>query len=178
MRQDVDRTSDSISDRTMRLTVHEAAGAMGISAEAVRQRIKRGTLETKKDPNGTVRVLLDADRTRNDARTDGDRTTDRTADQALITAHLDHLEQEVAFLRAELQRREQDHREESRRKDHLLAAALERVPQLEAPASPAPRESPETVVEDAEGSEHRPATGGVQDGSERRSSWWRRFFGF
>ncbi len=169
MRQDGDRTGD----RTMRLTVHEAAGAMGISAEAVRQRIKRGTLETKKDPNGTVRVLLDADRTRNDARTDGDRTTDRTADQALITAHLDHLEQEVAFLRAELQRREQDHREESRRKDHLLAAALERVPQLEAPASPEPREAPQGTAEESEGSEPHPPTGGAQEAPERRS-WWRR----
>ena len=169
MRQDGDRTGD----RTMRLTVHEAAGAMGISAEAVRQRIKRGTLETKKDPNGTVRVLLDADRTRNDARTDVDRTTDRTADQALITAHLDHLEQEVAFLRAELQRREQDHREESRRKDHLLAAALERVPQLEAPASPEPREAPQGTAEEPEGSEPHPPTGGAQEAPERRS-WWRR----
>jgi hypothetical protein len=54
----------------------------------------------------------------------------------------------------------------------------ERIPELEAPPTPAPRESPETVAEDAEGSEHRPAAGGVQDGSERRSSWWRRFFGF
>ena len=171
MRQDGDRTGD----RTMRLTVHEAAGAMGISAEAVRQRIKRGTLETKKDPNGTVRVLLDADRTRNDARTDGDRTTDRTADQALITAHLDHLEQEVAFLRAELQRREQDHREESRRKDHLLAAALERVPQLEAPASPEPREAPQTAAEEAEGTDTPSTSGAPQEGSERRP-WWRRIF--
>ena len=169
MRQDGDRTGD----RTMRLTVHEAAGAIGISAEAVRQRIKRGTLETKKDPNGTVRVLLDADRTRNDARTDVDRTTDRTADQALITAHLDHLEQEVAFLRAELQRREQDHREESRRKDHLLAAALERVPQLEAPASPEPRDAPQTVAEDAGGVEQPPPnTDDAQESSER--PWWRR----
>ena len=171
MRQDGDRTGD----RTMRLTVHEAAGAIGISAEAVRQRIKRGTLETKKDPNGTVRVLLDADRTRNDARTDGDRTTDRTADQALITAHLDHLEQEVAFLRAELQRREQDHREESRRKDHLLAAALERVPQLEAPASPEPREAPQTAAEEAEGTDTPSTSGAPQEGSERRP-WWRRIF--
>ena len=175
MRQDGDRTGD----RTMRLTVHEAAGAMGISAEAVRQRIKRGTLETKKDPNGTVRVLLDADRTRNDARTDGDRTTDRTADQALITAHLDHLEQEVAFLRAELQRREQDHREESRRKDHLLAAALERVPQLEAPASPESREAPQTAAEEPEGMDNPTTTiPAPQEEAAERRSWWRRWFGF
>jgi hypothetical protein len=50
MRHDADRTTD----RMLRLTVPEAAGAMGISAEAVRQRIKRGTLTTEKDASGTV----------------------------------------------------------------------------------------------------------------------------
>ena len=170
MRQRGDRTGD----RTMRLTVHEAAGDMGISAEAVRQRIKRSTLETKKDPNGTVRVLLDADRTRNDARTDGDRTADRTAEQALLTAHLDHLEREVEFLRAELRRREEDHREENRRKDHIIAAALERIPELEAPrGEPDGHDAP---AGGAQGSEPPPATGGAQGATERRSSWWRRWF--
>jgi len=55
---------DSTDDRTKKLTVSEAAGALGISAEAVRQRIKRGTIDTEKDVGGTVYVLIDADRTR------------------------------------------------------------------------------------------------------------------
>ncbi len=55
--------------------------------------------------------------------------------------------------------------EELRRKDHLLAATLERVPALGAS-----RDEPE-------GSEPRPAAEGAQEGSERRS-WWRSWFGF
>jgi hypothetical protein len=65
-------------------------------------------------------------------------------------------------------------REENRRKDHLLAAALERIPpQIEAPQEA--RESPETVEEEPERAEPRPATGEAQGGVQR--PWWRRVFG-
>jgi hypothetical protein len=73
------------------------------------------------------------------------------------------LEDQVAYLRQQLAM----HKEESRRKDHLLAAALERIPAIEAPQ--AETEGP---------AKHRPATEDAQEGAERRSSWWRRFFGF
>ena len=43
------------------LTVPEAARALGISPEAVRNRLSRGTLNSEKE-NGTVYVLLPADR--------------------------------------------------------------------------------------------------------------------
>jgi hypothetical protein len=39
-----------------------------------------------------------------------------------------------------------------------------------------PRESPQTVEEEPERAEPRPATGGAQEGVQRRS-WWRRMFG-
>jgi hypothetical protein len=84
------------------------------------------------------------------------------------------LEEQVAFLREvirsrdhELRRREEEYREESRRKDHLLAAALERIPELE-PASEAP-EDPETAAAAAEGVE-TPIV-------EEKRSFLRRFFG-
>ncbi len=48
-------------------------------------------------------------------------------------------------------------------------------PQLEAPASPTPREPPQTAAEDAGGAEPRRATEGAQEAPER--SWWRRWFG-
>jgi hypothetical protein len=67
-----------------------------------------------------------------------------------------NLEEQVAFLREvirswdrELRRREEEYREESHRKDHLLAAALESIPELE-PASE-PREDPETASASIEG---------------------------
>ena len=129
MRHERDTTGDSI----MRLTVPAAAGALGISAEAVRQRIKRGTLPTEKDAYGTVFVLLDAART----RTSADSTTDRT----LMQGQLDSMQEQITFLRAELVTRN----EELRRKDHIIAALTERIPHIEAPREP--RDDPETPAE-------------------------------
>jgi hypothetical protein len=39
-----------------------------------------------------------------------------------------------------------------------------------------PLESPETVEEEPEGAEPRPAAGGMQEGAQRRP-WWRRIIG-
>ena len=41
------------------LTVHEAADALGLTVEAVRSRIKRGTLQKEKDDDGTVYVVVE-----------------------------------------------------------------------------------------------------------------------
>ena len=95
MQPNADRTTDSTTDSTLRLTVPEAAGVMGIIAEAVRQRIKRGTLTTEKDASGSVFVLLDGDRT----RTDGDRTTDTTGDS---TPLVEEVRDRVRSLKAQL----------------------------------------------------------------------------
>jgi hypothetical protein len=88
----------------------------------------------------------------------------------------------VAFLRAELaersaalRRREELHGEEIRRRDHIIAGLVERIPEL-GPAQ-APRDGHEAPAEEPEGSEPRPDTEGAQEGTERRS-WWRRWFGF
>jgi hypothetical protein len=125
----------------VRMTVAQAAQALGISAEAVRQRVRRGTLPTEKSEDGTVFVLVDTERT----RTDADGTGDGTTDTAFIEAHLNHALDEVRFLRKELATRN----EELRRKDHIIAALTERIPELEAP--PEPRESPETASEEPGG---------------------------
>ena len=131
-----------------RYTVNEAAEILGISAEAVRARINRGTLPKEKDKDGTVYVRLDADRTHTNGRTNGDHTApDSLAFQLM--------KDEIAFLRAELER-----------KDHLLARALERIP----PAIEAPPDERGSFVK---------ATEGAEEGTDRegeRRSWWRRFF--
>src|SRR5215211_7508624 len=146
-------------DSTLRLTVPEAAGVMGISAEAVRQRIKRRTLPTEKDASGTVLVLLDealvADSTRQYAhgtRKDGDITGDSTP----LT---ESLQEQVEYLKETVAKRD----EEIRRRDHLLAAALERIPAIQ--------ESTEV----REG----PVPGEVEQGEpfRERRSWWQRWFG-
>jgi hypothetical protein len=58
-----------------RVSVPDAARLLGISVEAVRGRIKRGTLEHEKEEDGAVYVLLDADRSQPVA----DQSTDQTA---------------------------------------------------------------------------------------------------
>jgi hypothetical protein len=138
-----------------RLTVPEAAAELGTTSEGVRSRIKRGTLRTARE-SGRVWVILDTDQ----PRPGGASTGDRAADRAEL---VDELRERVAFLERELETRT----EENRRKDHLLAAALERIPAIEAP------ESPETPAESAPNT-----TGGpeAETPAEPRP-WWRRVFG-
>ncbi len=139
-----------------RYTVNEAAEILGISAEAVRARINRGTLYKEKDADGTVYVRMNGDHTHTNGRTNGDATTDHTVSDSLA---FQIMQDQITFLRAELER-----------KDHLLAAALERIPpQLEAPREA--REAPETVAEDR-------SKGDGPHQEEERRPWWRRFFGF
>jgi hypothetical protein len=156
MRHDGDMTDD----RTLHLTVSEAAGALGISAEAVRQRIKRGTINTEKDAGGTVYVLVDADRT----RTNADSTTDMTSDKADL---VEVLREQVAYLQEQLDQGRHTRTEERRRHDTLLAQLMQRIPELEAPESAAPA---------SDTAEPRSATEGTQEQTSPRP-WWRRMFG-
>jgi excisionase family DNA binding protein len=116
-----------------RLTVSEAAAALGITPEAVRGRIRRGTLRAERS-GGHVYVVLDADQ----PRPTGDQPTDRSELVEELRAH-------HATLREQLEAERQAHAEARR----LLAAALERIPpQLEAP--PEARERPEKATEEPE----------------------------
>ena len=149
-------------DRTppqRRTTVVEAAEILGISAEAVRGRIRRGTLPVERE-SGTVYVLLEEaeqDRTTADQpRTTGDQPDDRT--DLLIT---------------ELQDRVRSLEEANRENRRIIAALTSRIPQLEAPSEA--RESPETVDEQqGRGQPHSDAPGAPQ-GVQR--PWWRRVLG-
>ncbi len=133
-----------------RVTVQQAASRLGLTESAVRKRVKRGLLEHDKEEDGRVFVYLDTEAESADTVRDNIRDSSHT----LIIARL---ENEVEFLRAELER-----------KDHLLARALERIPPAIEPPSEA-RESPVTVSEASGKGEARP--------EERRPPWWRRMFG-
>ncbi len=100
------------------------------SALALRQSAPayRDTIPHTKDTEGTVYVLLEGD-ARTDERSYGDGTHDRTA---LVEA----LQSEIAHLREEARRRDERHAAEILRRDHIIAAALERIPALDAPAAP------------------------------------------
>ena len=140
-----------------RLDLKEAAEALGVTSEAVRTRAKRGTLPSETGPDGRMYVWVDA-------RVDGGSDTGWTPPASEKDAHISSLEDQVSFLRAELVTRN----EELRRKDHLLAALTERIPELEAP--PEPSEAPQTATKGAARGEKK-APLGVQ-----KPSWWRRLF--
>ena len=139
-----------------RVTVGEAAALLGISKEAVRMRIRRGTLRSEKTDE-RVYVWLD-----DDINTDQD-----NVQHSDLPAYRELIEQ----LRGEVEA----WREEARRKDHIIAGLIERLPpQLEAPQeasqSPGPDES--------SGPRERPFTDEerAQEASQPRP-WWRRMFG-
>ena len=144
-------------------TLTDAARILGTSEGALRQRIRRGTLETFKE-NGRVYVYLPhTDNVQEDVHTPESHAL-RSADDEL-RARVELLEQELERAH-ELLRSAEERDRETRR---LLAAALERIPpQLEAPSET--RESPETATEDR-GVEPHP------ERVEERVSWWRRMFG-
>ncbi len=106
-----------------RLTVAQAAERLGITQDAVRQRIRRGTIEHDKDENGRVYVYLDPTHTEHDTVQDG-----------VHDELVEELRDRIRYLE-----------EESKRKDAILLRMAERIPELE--AAPVPRESPETDSE-------------------------------
>jgi hypothetical protein len=121
---------DSTGAGMKRFPVTEAAGILGISTEATRQRIKRGTLPTERDEEGNVFVLL--------KRTTADST--RT-DTNGTNAGTDVKERLIEFLRDQLR----EEREANRENRRIIAGLVQRVFELE----PAPeyRESRETAPE-------------------------------
>jgi DNA-binding transcriptional MerR regulator len=141
-----------------RLTLQDAAQELGISPDALRQRIRRGQYHSTKE-DGRVYVYLNLDRTQTERDVQDEPTK-------LISA----LEERIASLERQLEQATERDRENRR----LLAAALERIPpQLEAPQEP--QESPETVEEGPERSQPRPDAPDSQEGVRR--PWWRRVFG-
>jgi|SRR5918912_2635422 hypothetical protein len=149
------------NDDQTRVTVAEAAQILGLSAEAVRSRLQRGTLNgTKVD--GTVYVLLDATQTRPNTDESADQTNAQTRlDDDQTTLHITSLHEQIEWLRREVER-----------KDTIIMTLASRIPELEPAIEPpearqTPREGPEGEGDPAPNAEE----------PERRSSWWVRLFG-
>ena len=135
-----------------RVTVSEAAEQLGITAEAVRMRIKRGTLRSERQ-GGRVFVLLGQSQ-----------PTDRPDEPTTL---ISEMRSRIQFLEDELQR-----------KDAILLNMTEAMKALNPPAQEAPsqaQESTETAQEQQERGEPHSATGGAEEGVRR--PWWRRVFG-
>jgi hypothetical protein len=148
-----------------RLTVAQAASALGITEGAVRSRIKRGTLRTTKE-GGTVFVLW-GDGT---SQANQPPNTGVPGDQSELIASL---QDQVRYLREQLDAEREARTEERRRHDTVVAQLTSRIPAIEAP--PDEPGSPETVEEKPERAEPHPDAPGAQEGVQR--PWWRRVFG-
>jgi hypothetical protein len=157
-----------------KVTVQEAAEALDTSVDAIRQRIKREKLPRAEpdDPDDNrVYVWLDGDHAETRHHVEGETS-------ANLGALVESLQDQVEYLREQLDREREANRENRR----LLAAALERIPpQLEAPSEPPG--IPETTSEEPERAEQQPRPGAqkeAREDSERpqeRRGWWQRMFG-
>ena len=145
-----------------RLSVPEAAEALGISGDAIRSRIKRGTLATVREGGRVFVVLGGSDRPNAQAQPTSVPSEDRLYQE--MQARIRYLESQV-----------EEEREARRRADTLLARLMDRLPELEAPSSEATPGEPETAAQEPEREEPRSDIPGAQEGAQR--PWWRRILG-
>lgn len=147
-------------ETTERMTVAEAADRLQVSKEAVRQRIRRGTLRSDKDNDGRVMVYVTADATGVSGEGYGEPYADATALLREKDAHIQDLREQLAA-----------ERESNRENRRLLAAALERFP---AAIEASPGEETFTGGREPAGSHeapHEPTSG------QSRGGFLRRIFG-
>ena len=136
----------------------EASEVLGVTVEAVRGRIKRGTLRHERD-SGTVYVLLDVDQSQTGHQPDDDQTTDQARSDDDIVGEL---RDRIRYL----ERQVEAERESRRRADTILA-------QLSAANAEQARtiralEAPQEAPEEAETVEEAPEEGHATAAREAR----------
>jgi excisionase family DNA binding protein len=155
-------------DRGEAMTVAEASERLGISKEAVRKRISRGTLRADRDSDGMVRVYV--------------LPSDTPSGTVTASELVEELREQVRYLRDQLDQ-ERDANRENRR---IIAALTSRIPELpaatEQASSSEARESPEMPADEQQGRGPIPDAGGLrgEDSSPLEPislPWWRRMFG-
>jgi len=132
-----------MTERT--LDIGEAARILGISTEAVRKRIKRGSLKAQKNGDGQWLVILDESRLAAAARDNGGDGVQADASGVAATLNLvrssaaveetlrdevDVLRDEVSFLREEISRL-----------DTIIMSLTQNIKMLEAPRQSQPHMS-------------------------------------
>jgi flagellar motility protein MotE (MotC chaperone) len=150
-------------DTRRRLSVAEAADALGVTVDAIRSRVKRGIIAHERK-GGRVYVLLGDD----ESRPGYDQHTDQVTDQGARESE-DRTAELIATLREQRQAERQAHAEARR----IIAGLVERIPAIEAPQEAS--EATETVEEEPDRAEPRPVTVESQESVQR--PWWRRVFG-
>ena len=151
-----DRTGAGRTGGT-RVTQREAAERLGVSVEAIRKRVARGTLRSDKGEDGRRYVYLPDD-------------PDAGGPQPDSPALTSELRDRLRYVEQQLEAERQAHAEARR----IIAGLVERIPALEAPQDSAPgaRQAPER-------GEEQQGRGGVRDEPQGATTrpWWRRMFG-
>ena len=111
------------------LTVSNAARFLGVSKQAVRQRIYRDTIPHRKDHDGTIYVRITAHNPEANGETNGENTAiTGGVDRELV----DKLRDRVGFLERQLESEQRAHAELRR----IIAGLVQRVPELEPAQKP------------------------------------------
>ena len=152
-----------------RVHLSEAAEIMGVSKDAVRMRVKRGTLNSEKGEDGRVYVWVNVN---------PDADPNAVHPQGNVEAWRELIEE----LRDRVRSLEDANRENRR----IIAALTQRIPEIEAPASPEAARMPQERPEEPGATE---TPGSAHAGSERPPDtaerpvrgglirpWWRRMF--
>ena len=165
-----------------RLTVAEAAERLGVTQDAVRKRMARGTIRHFKE-DGRLYVYLDTfEKSSKTIQDEGQDAASNTVQDAGQDKYVAALEDQIQFLRRELER-----------KDAILLRLTERIPELA--AAPEPQSAPETAP-DTSSPSPRPDTVEAQEGVQEQAAntersvnverpteetarrpWWVRWFG-
>ena len=120
-------------------------------------------MESTKEEDGTAYVLVEeTDQPRNQPNGQPQPVADESG-------LVDHMQDQIEYLRRQLE----VWQEEARRKDHIIAALTERIPELE-PAKEAPPGPRESAVSAAE---ERGGDAAAAPPEQEQRSWWRRLFG-
>jgi predicted transcriptional regulator len=137
-----------------RLSVAEAAKVLGISQQAVHGRIKRETIEHDIGEDGKIYVYVE------------DNGVDQGVGNSVVNDYITSLKSEIQSLKAD----KEVWQEEARRKDTIIMALTNRIPELEASTETTP-EATESPVTDSD-TQRR----GVIPPDAQNRSWWRRIF--
>jgi hypothetical protein len=137
-----------------RLSVAEAAKALGISQQAVHGRIKRETIEHDTGEDGKIYVYVEGN------------GVEQGVVNSVVNDYITSLKSEIESLKKD----REVWQEEARRKDTIIMALTNRIPELEAPSETTPEPS-ESSVRDSDTQSR-----GVIPPDAQNRSWWRRIF--
>ena len=122
-------TEDTVRDgggqRLERLSVAQAARALGLTESGVRKRVSRGTSPHERDENGTVWVFVDPLETVSGTPLDTHLDAERDALLDTLRDQVGTLKDQVRYLQVE-----------SERKDTIIMSLTQRIPELEAASGP------------------------------------------